>query len=72
MRVGVAFIFIRADKILKESVVMVKDRAAFKIIAAMLAARGTLKIVACFLHHGKSKVCLQVHFASFDFPCLKN
>ena len=37
-------------------------RAAFKIVAAMLAARGAFKIVACFLHHGNSKVCLQVHF----------
>ena len=36
--------------------------AAFKIVAASLEARGAFKIVACFLYHGTSKVCLQVHF----------
>ena len=30
----------------------------FKIVAASLEARGAFKIVACFLHHGNSKVCL--------------
>ena len=37
-------------------------RAAFKSIAASLEARDAVKIVACFLHHGNSKVCLHVHF----------
>ena len=46
--------------------------AAFKIVAARLAARGAFKIVACFLHNGNSKVFLRKIFASFDFPCLKN
>ena len=46
--------------------------AAFKIVAARLAARDAFKIVACFLHNGNSKVCLRKIFASFDFPCLKN
>ena len=36
--------------------------AAFKFVVASLEARGAFKIVACFLHHGNSKVCLQVHF----------
>ena len=47
-------------------------RAAFKIVAARLAARGAFKIVACFLHNCNSKVCLRKIFSSFDFPCLKN
>ena len=46
--------------------------AAFKIVAARLAARDAFKIVACFLHNGNSKVCLRKIFASFDLPCLKN
>ena len=45
---------------------------AFEILAPSLEARGVFKIVVCFLHHGNSKCFLQVHFVSFDFPCLKN
>ena len=48
------------------------SRAAFKIVAARLAARGAFKIVACFLHNGNSKVCLRKIIVSFDFSCLKN
>ena len=33
-------------------------RAAFKIVAA----KSAFMIVAWFLHHGNSKVCMQVHF----------
>ena len=33
-------------------------RAAFKIVAASLGDRGAFEIVACFLHHGNSKICL--------------
>ena len=36
--------------------------AAFNIVVASLEVRGAFKIVACFLRHGNSKVCLQVHF----------
>ena len=39
-----------------------ESRAAFKIVVASLEARGVFKILACFLHHNNSKVCLQVHF----------
>ena len=38
------------------------QRPGLRSRSAMLAARGAFKIVACFLHHGNSKVCLQVHF----------
>ena len=38
----------------------VQDRTFF--VVASLGARGAFKIVACFLHHDTSKVCLQVHF----------
>ena len=33
--------------------------AVFKIVAASLKARSAFKIVACFLYHTNSKVCLQ-------------
>ena len=56
----------------RQFVLFMSAWAAFKIVAARLAARAAFKIVACFFYNGNSKVCLWKIFASFDFPCLKN
>ena len=49
-----------------------KARAAFKIVAASLAARGPFKIVAFFLYKVIQKFVCRNIFATFDFPCMKN
>ena len=49
-----------------------KARAASKIVAASLAARGAFKIVACFLYKVIQKFVCRNIFASADFPCRKD
>ena len=37
-------------------------KAALKIVATSLEARDAFKVIVCFLQHGYSKACIQVHF----------